>query len=43
MAIPTPHIGCSEQGVIAETVLLPGESITCEIYRGHIFRRCCSI
>lgn len=27
MAIPTPHIGCSEQGVIAETVLLPGDPL----------------
>ena len=27
MAIPTPHTGCSEQGVIAETVLLPGDPL----------------
>ena len=27
MAIPTPHIGCSEQDVIAETVLLPGDPL----------------
>ena len=27
MAIPTPHSGCSEQGVIAETVLLPGDPL----------------
>ncbi|EFF63908.1 purine-nucleoside phosphorylase [Turicibacter sanguinis] len=27
MAIPTPHIGCTEQGIIAETVLLPGDPL----------------
>ncbi|MGL4372156.1 MAG: purine-nucleoside phosphorylase [Turicibacter sp.] len=27
MAIPTPHIGVSEQGVIAETILLPGDPL----------------
>ena len=27
MAIPTPHIGCTEQGIIAETVLLPGDPV----------------
>ena len=27
MSIPTPHIECKEQGVIAETVLLPGDPL----------------
>ena len=27
MAIPTPHICCTEQGIIAETVLLPGDPL----------------
>ena len=27
MAITTPHIGCTEQGIIAETVLLPGDPL----------------
>lgn len=27
MSIPTPHIECKEQGIIAETVLLPGDPL----------------
>lgn len=27
MAIPTPHIECKEQGIIAETILLPGDPL----------------
>ena len=27
MTIPTPHINVSEQGVIAETVLMPGDPL----------------
>lgn len=27
MAIPTPHIACAEQGIIAETILLPGDPL----------------
>src|SRR5690554_5065566 len=27
MSIPTPHIGVSEKGIIADTVLLPGDPL----------------
>ena len=27
MTIPTPHIQCSEPGLIAETILLPGDPL----------------
>ena len=27
MSIPTPHSECKEQGIIAETVLLPGDPL----------------
>ena len=43
MAIPTPHIGCTEQGIIAETVLLPGDPLRAKFIADNILRRRCSI
>ena len=40
MSIPTPHIECKEQGIIAENSFITRRSITCKIYCRHIFRRC---